>query len=86
MLRRRIRIGADLQKQPHDSRVGGVSYPDLWGGKRRGEGTEIEFVCVVNDLIKRSYAMRPPIKTLDTKLSRAFRFVNTWVCQNGSIP
>ena len=30
--------------------------------------------------------MRPPIKTLDTKLSRAFRFVNTWVCQNGAIP
>ena len=47
---------------------------------------EIELICVVNDLINCSYAMKPPIKTLDTKLSRAFRFVNTWVGQDGAIP
>ena len=45
---------------------------------------EIELICVVNDLINCSYAMKPPIKTLDTKLSRAFRFVNTWVGQDGA--
>lgn len=34
---------------------------------------------MVNDLVNHSYAMKLPIKALDTKLNRAFRFVNTWV-------
>lgn len=62
----------------------------LWtsptSGEGRGKGLEIEFNHVANDSINHTYAMKPPIKTLDTQLSGAFRLVNTWVCQEGDIP
>lgn len=47
---------------------------------------KIEFSDVASDSVHCTYILEPLVKTLDTKLSGAFRLVNTVMCQEGDIP
>lgn len=77
--------GLVTRKNHHVIRVLGLSAREN-SGEGREEGLEIEFNHVANDPINRTCAMKPPIKTLDTKLSGTFRFVNRLMCHKSDTP